>query len=166
MCKNDCASATTAEVESSGSSPPASSGPSVLCRDDSDPACEATAPPSSTSFPAMRWLWVSLLLASIVIACNSSNGSSCSSAGGICVLASCSAYCLNGTCFTPLPDSAQDCPSSLTNSDGVTNTGNPCCISPPETADSGTPVPPGDAGQPTDAAVGADADATVIADSS
>jgi hypothetical protein len=114
----------------------------------------------------MRWLWITLLLASILIACNTSNGSSCSSAGGVCILSSCSAYCLNGTCFTPLPQSAQDCPSSFTNSAGVTNTGNPCCVSPPESTDSGTPVPPTDAGETTDATVGADADATVVTDSS
>jgi hypothetical protein len=103
--------------------------------------------------------------------CNSSNGSNCASAGGVCVLASCSPYCLNGTCFTPLAESSQDCPNSITNSAGQTNTGNPCCLS-QESADSGQPVSTPDAAgtpdaaQSSDATPGGDADATIAIDSS
>ena len=162
--ENVCLRATTAEVELSGSvgstpTPRQSFGPWTLCRDDSNPACETTAGTSSTSFPLMRWLWVTLLLVSVLIACNSSNGSSCSSAGGVCVLASCSPYCLNGTCFTPLPESAGTAPAASRTLPASRIQANPCCLSAPAIGDSGATVPPVDAGQTTDAAVGADADA-------
>ena len=119
----------------------------------------------------MRWLWTSLLFGSISMACNSSggaadDGTACSSAGGVCVFASCAAYCLNGTCFTPLEAGVQDCPDTLTNSAGITNSGNPCCVL-SEAVEAGTPEDSStDSGQTKDATVGADADATVSADSS
>jgi hypothetical protein len=126
----------------------------------------------------MRWLWGTLVLGwiSISIACSSSNeaagdGTACSSAGGICIFASCTAYCLNGTCFTPLEAGVQDCPDTLTNSAGITNSGNPCCVLPPETLEGGAPEDSStDSGQTMDATLGADADAdadaTVSLDSS
>jgi hypothetical protein len=120
----------------------------------------------------MRRLWVSLLLGWISMACSSSeaapdDGTACSSAGGICILSSCAAYCLNGTCFTPLEAGVQDCPDTLTNAAGVTNSGNPCCVLPPETLEGGAPEDSStDSGQTKDATIGADADATVGADSS
>jgi hypothetical protein len=120
----------------------------------------------------MRWLWMFLFLGVVSNGCNSSNGSNCASAGGVCVLASCSPYCLNGTCFTPLAESAQDCPNSVTNSAGQTNTGNPCCLT-QESTDSGEPeastsdaAEAPDAAQPSDATTSGDADATVAIDSS
>jgi hypothetical protein len=114
-----------------------------------------------------------LFLGVVSNGCNSSNGSNCASAGGSCVLASCDPYCLNGTCFTPLPESAQDCPNTITNSAGQTSTGNPCCLT-QETTDSGEPeasTPGPDAAQlpdaeTSDATIAGDADATVAIDSS
>jgi hypothetical protein len=121
----------------------------------------------------MRWLWLPLVLAPFSMACNSSSGApdgtACASAGGTCIFASCTAYCLNGSCWTPLEGGAQDCPSSLTNSAGETNTGNPCCVNAPEGVESGapeasTPDASIDGGQTIDATVAGDADASVGAD--
>jgi hypothetical protein len=123
----------------------------------------------------MRWLWVPLFLVAIIVACNSSNGSACASAGGTCTIGACLAnYCSGGVCWTVLPQSAQDCSSS---SISATNPGQPCCV---QEVDSGTPEDAGqseDAGSIVDATVGtdahspadaaaADADSSVVTDAS
>ncbi len=117
----------------------------------------------------MRWLSVPLFLLLLVLlalsftpftACNSSSGNECAAAGGTCTLGSCTPYCLNGACSSPLPTSAQDCPSTLTNSAGQQTSGNPCCVTQTET-DSGAPVEPEDSGGGVDATL---ADSTTTAD--